>query len=151
MLEVSLKSIKLMEPELRAAARECGAQIIRAILEEVRDRAKDSMKQGHGRPSKPGTPPNIQTGHLHAGIMASSEKTIEQQGFGVVVSRSKTKSGLDYGMLHEFGGRFHPPRPFLRPAWAKVKRLGIAKFVKARGIRIEKTKAGSKFKKGRFI
>jgi hypothetical protein len=149
MITCELKSLKLMDRELREACNECGAQIVREILVEVRDRAKASMKPGHGKPSKPGRPPNVQTGHLRAGIMASSTAQIEKQGFGTITSLSKSKNGVDYGLIHEFGGRHHPARPFLRPAWDWAKRQGIGRIVKGKLINILKTKAGRRLKVGK--
>jgi len=58
-------------------------------------------------PSAPGTPPHILTGNLRSSI-----KT-EEDGDVVVVGPTTTAW---YGVVHEFGGRFHPARPFMRPA-----------------------------------
>jgi len=78
----------------------CGALVERA--------AKESMQGGGtaGAPSPPGTPPNVQTGVLRASIAHAAT------GVGTVVVGPTEWTGK----VHEFGGRNHPERPFMRPA-----------------------------------
>ena len=75
----------------------------------VEGEAKRSMRTGGGRrhrPSKRGTPPNVQTGALRSSIQSAKYETA-----GAIVGPT-----LFYGGIHEKGGRHHPKRPFMRPA-----------------------------------
>jgi HK97 gp10 family phage protein len=62
-------------------------------------------------PSEPGTPPHVRTGTLRRDI-----KVLKLRKTVVV------RMGLSgwYGIVHEFGGKFHPPRPFIRPAFDRI-------------------------------
>lgn len=82
--------------------------------------AKMSMKKGGrvagrktGVPSEPGTPPHVQTGNLRASI------SIGQTPYGTCLIGPTRQAW--YGKIHEFGGRYHPPRPFMRPALWRMK------------------------------
>jgi len=59
-------------------------------------------------PSAPGEAPHLQTGNLRSSI--SSAPT--QEGTYVV----GPTAAAWYGQVHEFGGKNHPKRPFMRPA-----------------------------------
>jgi len=107
------------------------------IAEMIRDEAKRSMKVArnapNGPPSRPGTPPHIETGKLHAAIRR------RVRGNKVIVAAE-----VMYGEIHEFGGRYHPKRPFLRPAAMRVRRrLGR----KLAGIDIASYPSGARLKK----
>ena len=66
-------------------------------------------------PSKPGMAPHAQTKKLRESI------TIEIDGGAVRIGPTTMAW---YGRLHEFGGKNHPPRPFMRPAlYAVMKRF----------------------------
>ncbi len=93
----------------------------------VENEAKRSMKKGgrpakargprggraRGTPSAPGTPPHVQTGNLRASIThAMVSPTLAIVG--------PTREAW-YGKVHEFGGRYHPKRPFMRPALNREK------------------------------
>ncbi len=70
--------------------------------------AKVSMKPGGGKkgvPSPPGTPPHVQDGHLRSSIASALH-----EGGAIVGAIEK------YGVVHEYGGVYHPPRPFMVPA-----------------------------------
>jgi len=88
----------------------------------VEGSAKESMKQG-GRsagprggkkqtPSTPGNPPNVQSGNMRGSIRI--QKT-ERKTFIV----GPTRMAL-YAKAHEYGGRHHPKRPFMRPALLRM-------------------------------
>lgn len=65
----------------------------------------------HYIPSKPGKPPHIRTGTLKRDILAVQLRKS-------VVIRQGTKGW--YGLVHEFGGKRHPPRPYIGPAIRRV-------------------------------
>jgi HK97 gp10 family phage protein len=120
----------------------CGPRLMRCGAILVRE-AKESMKQG-GRsigprggkrqtPSDPGTPPNKQTGILRASITRAAT---ENQT--VVVGPT-----MPYGQVHEFGGRHHPKRPFMRPALEKARGQFAEEF---RDLPIAETPAGRSIK-----
>lgn len=62
-------------------------------------------------PSPPGTPPHVRTGTLRRSIRVVKLRKS-------VILRMDTPGW--YGIVHEFGGRFHPPRPFLKPAFERM-------------------------------
>ncbi len=104
-----------MTPEALLRATEQGRRegLMRcaAIVERV---SKASMREGGGRrraASPPGTPPNVQTGALRASIASALH------GDGAIVGPIER-----YGVVHEYGGRHHPARPFMRPALAQSNR-----------------------------
>jgi HK97 gp10 family phage protein len=77
--------------------------------------AKVLMKAGGGAkhtPSPVGQPPHVQTDNLRSSIQTA------RTFFGTYVVGPTTVAW--YGHLHEFGGRNHPPRPFMFPALLKV-------------------------------
>lgn len=99
------------------------------VAEAVQLEAIRSMKQAPkpGVPSRPGRPPHRQTGNLAASI---------KRGFinDQTVVVGPTLQGW-YGRRHEYGKqetvppfRYWPPRPFMRPAFDKVSRMGIDEF-----------------------
>jgi len=103
-----------------------------AIL--VENEAKRSMKKGGrpakargprggragGTPSAPGTPPHVQKGNLRASITHAMVNLL----LAIV---GPTREAW-YGKVHEFGGRHHPKRAFMRPALKKEKPKFPAQF-----------------------
>jgi len=87
----------------------------------VEREAKQSMRKGGGKaraPSAPGTPPHIQTGALRSSITTAPHGLCE-----VVVGPIEP-----YGQVHEYGGRHHPQRPFMRPAMLRAQSKFAGKF-----------------------
>jgi len=74
------------------------------------------MEPGHGVASAPGTPPHIQSGLLVGSVEAAPSGPLRW------VAGPTDASG--YGALHEWGGLGewgrYPPRPFVRPALARM-------------------------------
>ncbi len=88
---------------------------------EVEFEAKASMQPGGGKGgsvSSPGEAPRVQTGNLRSSIVTS-----RLPGTDIFVV-GPTRIAF-YGKFLEFGTRSMSPRPFMRPALAKVsKRAG---------------------------
>lgn len=117
----------MLEPKIKAAI-------------AVQNFAKRSMKKGGGRgrtPSPPGTPPNVQKGHLRASV----DWAVTEDG-KVIVGPT-----VPYGAIHEFGGtikargRVHvyPERAYMRPALL----VTMIKFPKLfQNMPLNKTKMG---------
>jgi HK97 gp10 family phage protein len=121
----------LRDKEVVAAVRKASIEPLMKCGLLVESAAKRSMKKGGGggatagganvyynsdvgryvKASAPGTPPHVQTGNLRSSIAVSSGN----YGGRHVVAVGPTLEGW-YGVVHEFGGKRHPPRPFMRPA-----------------------------------
>lgn len=119
--------------------------------------AKESMKEGgrvpyvrkpkgargktikRGLPSRPGTPPHVQTGILKGSIRTAQ---LDLASLGEVFIVGPSSPPASYGAVHEFGGRHHPPRPFMWPALVRVapqypglfKNLPLARTPAGRGL-----------------
>jgi hypothetical protein len=91
----------------------------------------NSMRGGYVIASKPGDPPHTQVGTLKSSIQAALT------WYGTYVVGPTLMAW--YGRIHEFGGRFHPKRPFMRPALNRARRKFTALF---RGIPIAFTPSG---------
>lgn len=94
------------------------------VAQDIAQYAKDSMHQGFGTPSMPGTPPNIQTGELHSSIVAVD------YGKG----HAEVQANADYAAELEFGTAHIAARPFLGPAISAItndSEKKIANIVKA--------------------
>ncbi|RKZ99089.1 MAG: hypothetical protein DRQ46_00235 [Gammaproteobacteria bacterium] len=117
---------------------QCGAAVERE--------AKSSMKSGRrgqgkvGKPSEPGTPPNIQSNHLRSSI-----KTAVNGAASVLVGPTRMAF---YGKYQEFGAIIKvttkkvihlPARPFMGPALTSA-RKNFPKFFK--GMDLDGTSAG---------
>lgn len=61
------------------------------------------------------------------------------KGRSVITSVGPTKS-LFYGLFQEFGTRFHPPKPFMRPAWDALKTSMLETIARVLGEEIEKAR-----------
>ena len=120
------------------AVKQASIQAKRKFALEVEREAKTSMEGGKQRvvtvraaktaastgrkakkttisvPSAPGSPPNVQTG-IGRGSITSAPL---MGGLFYIVGPSSPPA--PYMAAHEFGGRFHPPRPFMRPALIKM-------------------------------
>lgn len=118
--------MRRVKPSVKSPLMKC------ALL--VGNQAKRSMKKGgrpakargprggraRGTPSAPGTPPHVQRGNLRASITeAMVNPTLAIVG--------PTLEAW-YGKIHEFGGRHHPKRPFMRPALLSEKSKFAAQF-----------------------
>ena len=68
----------------------------------------DKKAQFETETSAPGDPPHLQTGNLRSSIASAPT----QEGTYVV----GPTAAAWYGQVHEFGGKNHPKRPFMRPA-----------------------------------
>jgi hypothetical protein len=74
-----------------------------------------AWKRAH--PSKPYSPPNVQTGHLRRSIASDKPMPlIRRVGLGI-----GKKAMVNYGVWLEFGTRKMLPRPFLIPALKALK------------------------------
>lgn len=61
------------------------------------------------------------------------------KGRSVITSAGPALS-VFYGLFQEFGTRFHPPKPFMRPAWDAMKTRLIDIFATELGDQIEKSR-----------
>lgn len=90
-------------------------QKLARIAAAIERAAKVSMKAGGGslrEPSPPGTPPHVQTGTLRSSITFARAGRLRYIVGPTFIAK--------YGEKHEFGKEGLPPRPFMRPAAAKV-------------------------------
>lgn len=140
MIKIKGTRIRIYPEELMMALHEAAEPRMKKALEYVADSARKSMKKAPapGVPSRPGTPPNVQTGTLQRSIKPYVVKHGGWRIRGHVVGWS---AKAWYGVVHEFGGRFHPIRAFLRPAYEKAKRRFKSYF---RNMDLTKTKAYTK-------
>jgi len=96
----------------------CGLVVEREAKISMRTGGKvqDASGKIKSKPSAPGTPPNVQEGNLKSSI-----QTAGPTNTGTILV-GPTKEAW-YGKIHEFGSRFHPKRPFMRPALQRMKSL----------------------------
>lgn len=109
---------------LRKAVQKASIEPLAKAALLVETAAKTSMRTGGGKvrtPSKSGVPPHVQTGNLRASISHARE----HGGTWVI---GPTRQAW-YGKIHEFGGRRHPARPFMRPALTRASQ-SFAQFFK---------------------
>lgn len=116
--------VKLFPAQTMKAFQEASLKPMLRAGAIVEGRAKKSMTKGGrsigprgGRvqePSAPGTPPHVQIGNLRGSITHAPTR----RGTVIVGPGARV---ADYAAVHEFGGRLHPRRPFMRPALAKSK------------------------------
>jgi hypothetical protein len=104
-----------------ALLRSLGDQYADAVREEIRRSAPAGRVyriQGvRHRASAPGQPPAIFTGRLIGGIQALTRG----RGFG---AESRVGTDADYAAALEFGTSGVAPRPFARPALARLRAQG---------------------------
>jgi len=122
MFEAQIMVVDLDSGAMLELSRSMARRPLRKIAYAIRDEVRRSMKKGGEEvgpnygiiqiPSPPGTPPNEQSGKLKRSIRVG--KYGEDYYIG---------TDLPYGLVHEYGGRHHPPRPYLRPARKKYERL----------------------------
>jgi len=127
-LTAHLKHLEIRQREVKRAVERASVRPLVRAGTLVEREAKRSMKKGGAKgrvgprggyvrvPSPPGTPPHVQTGALRASIQTAPEVRIGRPPVALVGPTEK------YGAVHEFGGRHHPQRPFMRPALRRVQR-----------------------------
>jgi phage gpG-like protein len=130
-------------PAIRKAVRDASIEPKVKMALEIEREAKISMERG-GRstgpkggkiqiPSEPGTPP-----HAQSGIGKGSIKHVWISNSQTALV-GPTSPPAPYMAVHEFGGRYHPPRPFMRPALLKT----VPRYPKLyKNLPLSKTKAG---------
>ena len=95
-----------------------------ALLDSLAETLKNDIVLSFGEsPSAPGEPPGVDTGTLRASM------TWESQGAGKRVVRD----GVDYGIHLEFGHENVAPRPFVGPAFERM-RVKLADYVRDFGV-----------------
>ena len=141
---------------IRAAVREASIEPKHNMALEVEREAKTSMHGGRkkvtraargkrrarkvtiGEPSAPGTPPNVQSGIGRGSITTAFVKASQSY----IVGPSSPPAPYMGG--HEFGTRFHPPRPFMRPALMRA----LPRYPKLyKNLPLSRTKAGQRLKR----
>lgn len=88
-------------------------EALEEVGKEVEATAKKLLSVGGGsehEPSPPGAPPHTQSGALKDSV----DSALTEDHTEVIGPTQK------YGVVHEFGSRLHPQRPFMRPALRKV-------------------------------
>jgi len=83
-------------------------EVLQEGAEKIKEDAIASMKEGLGKPSSPGSPPNKQSYDLANSI------EIKKAGTTIAVG-----SEVDHAAYMEFGTRYIEPRPWLKPAYRK--------------------------------
>ena len=139
---------------LEEALAEAVIEPLRKCALMVERRAKSSMKRGgklrkvrgtgylkRGAPSRPGTPPHRQSGTLVANITHAQIQG-RRGRVHYIVGPASPPAG--YGAVHEFGGRFHPPRPFMRPALAGARNAFPQFFA---NLPLRRTRAGQQMER----
>ena len=131
----------LDEKGVREAVNQASVNPFAKAASMVEREAKISMKRGGGKkgtPSPAGDPPNVQSGVLRGSIKTEKSTTgIWRIGPTLIAW---------YGKIHEFGGRHHPRRPFMRPALERVRKFFPQLF---KNLPISKTPAGRKLNRSR--
>lgn len=108
-LDRHLARLRAMERNILATANE----VLVKVGKDIRDEADRSIGAGAGgTPSRPGRPPNRQTGELQDGLRVTNPRP------GLV----QVESHAPHSEALEFGTSKIAARPFLRPARDKVKR-----------------------------
>lgn len=123
--------------ELKACALEIRNEAVRSMKTGGKRKSKRRVRDSRGRlrtrmvqvPSAPGTPPHKQTSNLRNQIKLSWLNS------DTIVTGPTPQAW--YGKVHEFGGRRHPKRSFMRPAMKKVLARSRGRFrnIKVRRIR----------------
>ena len=140
---------------IRAAVREASIEPKHKMALEIEREAKTSMQGGRRKivkaygfskrgkvltrkktisePSAPGTPPNVQSGIGRGSITTAFVKASQSY----IVGPSSPPAPYMGG--HEFGTRYHPPRPFMRPALMRA----LPRYPKLyKNLPLSRTKAG---------
>ncbi len=116
--------------QLQKAFNQAAITPLEQIAARVVRSAKRSMKKGvKGDPSKPGKPPHVITGRLRGSVNWAKVKENRIRIKPDMIIVGATSYGW-YGKVHEWGGKYHPPRPFMRPALKNVKRTMTRRFNK---------------------
>jgi len=138
---VAKVTIDFHPKEVMGAVKEASIAPLAKAAFIVEGAAKRSMKAG-GRsagprggkvktPSKAPAPPHVQTGNLRASIH------VAKTSYGTMLVGPTYRAW--YARLHEFGGRRHDKRPFMRPALIKSKARFAPLF---KGLKLANTRAG---------
>lgn len=136
---------------IRAAVREASIEPKHKMALEIEREAKTSMQGGRKKvtraargkrrkrkvtisePSAPGTPPNVQSGVGRGSITVAFVKASQSYIVG------PSSPPAPYMAAHEFGSRYHPPRPFMRPALMRA----LPRYPKLyKNLPLTKTRAG---------
>ena len=118
MIKFSLRYFDKSDQLLRKSDVETKKRVVQ-IAEIVRVKAVDSLNvsaptgdDGQLVGSTPPKPPHTRTGALKNSV----QYELKNEGFTAIIGPS-----ISYGKVHEFGGRNHPARPFMRPALRSVR------------------------------
>ena len=120
MITYSFKVGEVRRDEVEGALKSSSRLPLIRAAKRIQREAQRSMKQAPapGVPSPPGTPPHSQTGTLKGDIQVFVRKLADGS---YSVSVGFTRKAW-YGIVHERGGKFHPRRAFIDPAWKKESR-----------------------------
>jgi phage gpG-like protein len=98
--------------------RKASVLAVNAVTIEFQTQIKKQLNKRSGPPaSPPGTPPAKRTGTLGRSWQTGGLNFIK------IISKTKLRytqrvgSKLPYAPVHEFGGRFHPKRSYVSPAF----------------------------------
>lgn len=108
------------------------------IAKEARDLVDEGgIPSPNHIPSKPGQPPNTDSGRLVANTVAVD---LPEQGHAAAISHALSDDGYSYSLGLEFGNSRVAERPFMRPATASKRksildnaRRAVDGVVKGRG------------------
>lgn len=116
---------------LRAAATEMVGDIVESFGTGVtmgavgRDaRGRFTKRERTSTPSKPGDPPNVQTGELRASIRAAPDGKL----------RVLIHDGVEYGAYLELGTNRMAARPFINPVFEEWRQGKFGRFVRDFGV-----------------
>jgi len=112
MISMRLAGLRMFTPKIKAAVKKpsqkaavrCALLVEREAKRLLGKKAKRVGKSGY-EPSVAPQPPAVRTAALKNSIQTAATKD------GAIVGPTER-----YGKVHEFGGRHHPKRPFMRPA-----------------------------------
>ena len=114
-------------PEFRQRARAATDLSVEQLAVMTQAEAKRLLNQKQSPPpSEPGQPPHKATGTLARSIVVQKTKT-------AFVITTRVISRVRYGLFLEIGTRTIAPRPYLRPAWDKVRESALGLFRKEFG------------------
>lgn len=103
--------IEIDTAKLDAVIRETPGQV-EALLDSLAETLKNDIVLSFGTsPSAPGDPPGVDTGALRASMGWKSEGD----------KRRVVHDGVEYGVMLEFGVERIAPRPFMGPAFERMR------------------------------
>ena len=131
----TIKPVKFDYKKAMAPFEETQKRLIAISLQLEGDIKRSISEKG---PSPPGSPPGVDTGRLRASISTnwSDSGTSRMQGADGVGEPGRNENrftvvvgtNVFYGPLLEYGTRHMPARPFIRPAFDRIKNR-IAKYL----------------------